>query len=272
MQKLFKWPGSKKKELKKIVQLLPSEFNKIVEPFAGSAALSFHLEKSAIILDADWQVINFYKCFQKNWQQLYSLIENERKMPFMLSDDPCRSSTKTLEDAYYNARERLNAKKYDELDFQSASDFYITRCLAFSGMLRTSSKGNNNVPYGWYQSFKNVLSSKHDDLMKEWRIECGDYKQVLKHVAEDDFVFLDPPYRNRAGYQVKNWGDEEHAEFIEWMKNLKQKWLLIHTIDEMYLDELKDFRIETFSHSYSQNFKGRNNSNSKVEHIYVMNF
>ena len=47
MKKLFKWPGGKKQETKRIVELLPQTIDTVVEPFAGSAAIAFHLEKKS---------------------------------------------------------------------------------------------------------------------------------------------------------------------------------------------------------------------------------
>ena len=275
MKKLFKWPGGKSSEIKHIMALMPVEYDRVVEPFAGSAALSFYLEKPAIINDLDTQVTNFYACLQKDWQKLHDLIEHDRVCPFMLNSDPSRSSTRTLEDAYYAARSRLNATKslnISSLDFQAASDFYVTRALSFSGMIRNSPKGGSNVPYGWYKNFKNSLNVKVNNLAGSWQILNGSYADVTKHLNESDFVFLDPPYRSRAGYQTPDWSDDDHKKFIDWVKTLHCKWMIVHTEDDLYREELSNYKFVTRSHMYSQNFMGRNNSGSKVDHIYVLNY
>lgn len=275
MKKLFKWPGGKTSELNGILNLMPRSYDRIVEPFAGSAALSFSIERPALINDLDIQVANFYWALKADWKQLHNLIEEDKSCPFMLNDNPDRKTTRTLEDAYYAARTSLRERvtgSNEHPNFPAAAAFYITRALAFSGMIRNSPKGGSNVPYGWYSSFKNSVNEEAGSLIQSWTILNVSYEDVSSHLEPNDFVFLDPPYRNRAGYQTRDWGDDDHAKFIDWMKSLKCKWMLVHTQDELYLDSLSSYKIVSQSKMYSQNFKGRNNSSSKVDHIYVMNY
>jgi len=275
MKKLFKWPGGKTSELNGIRILMPQSYDRIVEPFAGSAALSFSIERPALINDLDIQVANFYWALKADWKRLHGLIEEDKSCPFMLNDNPDRKTTRTLEDAYYAARTNLRESvtgSSETPNFRAASDFYITRALAFSGMIRNSPRGGSNVPYGWYSSFKNSVSEETSNLIQLWTILNGSYESVKSHLLPNDFVFLDPPYRNRAGYQTRDWGDKDHLKFIDWMKSLNCMWMLVHTQDELYLDSLSSYKIISQSKMYSQNFKGRNNSSSKVEHIYVMNY
>lgn len=269
MKKLFKWPGGKTSELKRIQSLLPPTFTQVVEPFAGSAALSFHLELPAVINDLDPQVANFYRCLQQDHQRLHDLIESDRHCPYMLRDDPRRSSTRTLEDAYYEARSRLRFKGEP---MQEASDFYVTRALAFSGMIRNSSKGGSNVPYGWYRNFKNTISPAAVELVKSWKVLQGSYEVVEPHLTKESFVFLDPPYRGRAGYQTPDWTDEDHGQFLDWVTRLKCKWLLVHSDDPVYRDRLQGYHIVAGCHTYAQNFKGRDNGGSRVGHLYISNY
>lgn len=275
MKKLFKWPGGKSKEIKHIMSLMPVEYDRVVEPFAGSAALSFYLERPAVINDLDGQVMNFYVCLQKDWQMLHGLIEQDRVCPYMLDNDPARVTTRTLEDAYYAARARLKSTGILDLlhpDFHAASDFYVTRALSFSGMIRNSPKGGSNVPYGWYGGFKNSCGAEAGCLVQTWEFYNGQYADLSQHLRGSDFVFLDPPYRGRAGYQTPDWSDDDHKKFIDWIKTLNCKWMLVHTDDDLYRQELGAYKITTESRMYSQNFKGRNNSRSNVDHIYVRNY
>ena len=45
MKPLVKYQGGKSREIKIISQLMPKEYNRIVEPFCGGAAVSLHFEK-----------------------------------------------------------------------------------------------------------------------------------------------------------------------------------------------------------------------------------
>ena len=67
---IIKYQGGKTKELPLIKQLMPTEFNRVIEPFTGGAAVSFALEKPAVLNDINRDVIN-----------LYSIVANEELYP-----------------------------------------------------------------------------------------------------------------------------------------------------------------------------------------------
>jgi len=267
MKKLFKWPGSKAAELKNIIPRLPTQFSRVIEPFAGSAALSFHLEMPSVLNDLDKQVINFYRILSSQEAELRSLVQTVVERPFMLNGQEHRETTVTLEDEYYAARTRLRTCS---IGVQAAADFYVTRSLAFSGMIRNSPRcGGSNVPYGWYSSMKNIREGVSHHI-SNWEFVEGSYETLVTQV--DDLVFLDPPYRNRAGYQTPDWSDEDHSRLLNWIKGLNCKWFLIHTADEQYMNELRDFNVEVFSHTYCQSFKGRKSADKNVQHLYIRNY
>ena len=60
MRPIVKYQGGKTKELSLIKQLLPKEFKAVIEPFCGGAAVSFDLQKPAILLDINEHLINAY--------------------------------------------------------------------------------------------------------------------------------------------------------------------------------------------------------------------
>ena len=51
MKPLVKYQGGKSREIKIISQLMPKEYNRIVEPFCGGAAVSLYFEKPAVLCD-----------------------------------------------------------------------------------------------------------------------------------------------------------------------------------------------------------------------------
>ena len=275
MRKIFKWPGGKSRELKRIKEYLHPDVVsgklRLVEPFCGSAALTFSLEaKNAWLNDLDDQVMNFYRVLSTSeWENLHENIDKVCALPFMLRDHPDRETTHTLEDEYYDARAR---------DFvpglQSATDFYVRRQLCFSGMIRVSPRtGKSNVPFGWYKELKNNVSPKAHELVKNWKLSQLSYEEM--DIQPDDFVFLDPPYLGRAGYFTPDWTEDDHNHFIDWVLSLPCKWLLVHTQDSHYDKLINDPRTKKCvvgSHTYSQNFVGRKSNTNKVEHIYAFNY
>ena len=61
MKPVIKYQGGKSKELPLIKQMLPRDYNRVVEPFCGGAAVSFGLKTPAILNDINPMVINLYK-------------------------------------------------------------------------------------------------------------------------------------------------------------------------------------------------------------------
>ena len=104
-----------------------------------------------------------------------------------------------LEKVYYHSRDLINSEDGSELE--RAYAFIIIKQLAFSGMERYNSEGKFNVPFGHYKRFSCSLSPDHHEFLKGCDVLCGDAIEVIKSSEEDDFVFLDPPYLDRLGYE-----------------------------------------------------------------------
>ena len=103
-------------------------------------------------------------------------------------------------------------------------------------------------------------------------MRCGDAIQVLEGATEEDFVFLDPPYLDRLGYESGD-GGGMHERLVEAMKKCQGQWMFIHSDHEFYREALKDFVWLEKDFKYAQNFgKGKDHSGSRVKHIYVRNY
>lgn len=66
MQPLIKWPGGKSSEIEYIKDIIPSQYERYVEPFCGGAAVYFYLEpQKAIINDISANLTSFYELIKK---------------------------------------------------------------------------------------------------------------------------------------------------------------------------------------------------------------
>ena len=278
MKKLFKWPGGKKQEIKRIEALLPKKIDTVVEPFAGSAAVAFHLEKKSVVNDLDKDIANFYEAIASpsDYVKVDSLIKHAASnIPYARKDDPNRINLHTLEDEFYLQRDVLN--KFDYTDRSKAAyAFFIVRQLCFSGMLRVNANtGKFNVPYGWYKKFTNNLTKAHHDFLKNKAvITCEDYKKCIRNNdVKDNFIFIDPPYRNRAGYPVEEWTDRQHIELFHEVSAIKNaNWMIVHCEDVLYESLYKKFNIINNKFNYNIAFKDRNKAQRKVKHLYITNY
>lgn len=297
MKPLFKYSGGKSKEVKSILTIMPEKFDRVIEPFAGGAALSFYLGKPSILSDIRENVINTYNVVAD--ENLYPLLQNQMDEYRKLSDPrPDKSDTRTKEErsedpewmkntkvrgeVFYKLRDEMWDKENKRLfDYVTPLDkavrWIFIRQQVFSGVDRCNSSGKMNGPFGWYNTFNcNLTVDHHKFLKNDCKVFLQSYEKTIAMATEDDFIFVDPPYFERnSGYGNSNNDSESeilHRGLAEALKNTKAKWLLIHSDCELYQELYKDFDIIDKDFMYSQNFKGRDNSGSKVKHLYIKNY
>lgn len=263
MKPIFKYSGGKKREAKFLATLVDPNSKRIVEPFCGGAALSFYLEKPALVADVRKDVITTLNVVKD--AALYP--EFQRRC-----DDLSKVTDVTeLERTFYAQRDDM--WQCDE-PLDVAWRFIVIRQLVFSGMDRINAKtGKENAPFGWYKQFKCNLSRAHHDLLQTWEIRQQPFEHTFEQLRDGDAVFSDPPYldRNSTYDGTHDPGLEMHQRLQACHDACDHSWLLVHCRHAAY--EAFAARHETTSRSftYSQNFVGRDNSKSKTEHIYVRN-
>ena len=149
MKPVIKYQGGKSKELPLIKQMLPQQFDRVVEPFCGGAAVSFGLQTPAILNDINPMVINLYKVLQSSD---YVHVLNHINVIKTYEHD-------ALQEAFYAARDVINnPEKFTPLI--QAISYIIVRQLCFSGMERYNAKGEFNVPFGHYKNDPNSCYMK----------------------------------------------------------------------------------------------------------------
>ncbi|MBA4284756.1 MAG: hypothetical protein C0434_04415 [Xanthomonadaceae bacterium] len=180
MNSVIRWAGSKRKLLPKISAYWDESCLRYVEPFAGSAALFFHVKpKFAILNDNNSELIHAYK----QLQEVPSLIYKK------LSEYP------KSQEFYYELRAQ-DAKMLDDVT-RAARFFYLNR-YCFNGIYRVNAHGKFNVPYaksktGNFPALETWLEAALQ--LKKAEFSSLDFENfLLRTVKKGDFVYLDPPY------------------------------------------------------------------------------
>lgn len=279
LKPMFKWSGGKSRELPFIHELLPNINGRVIEPFIGGGAFFLSMKKESIINDNDPSVVNFYNVVKgkDTYPLLKSMVDVTKKLgldPIMSKED-CRTTDGNLCNLYYKSRNIMNSvdRVLDPVSW--AHSFLVVRQLCFSGMHRVTNDGKFNVPFGWYKNFTSNLSDEHHKFLQACSINLGSFADIITDdLTEDDFIFLDPPYINRAGYTDMSGSisTEIHDLILKKVKETKAKWMIVHCDDPYYRDNYKNYTIIDNRYTYSQNFKGRESKDAKVSHLYIMNY
>lgn len=279
LKPIFKWSGGKSRELPFIHSLLPTSVDKVIEPFVGGGAFFLSLKKESVINDNDPSVINFYNVVKNadTYQKLRLLIDHTKKLGLdpKMSKEECKNTDGNLCNIYYKSRDIMNSANTTTDPVLWAHSFLVVRQMCFSGMHRMSKEGKFNVPFGWYKKFETHLSDSHHDLLQHCSINFGGFESIITpDLTANDFIFLDPPYINRAGYTdiSGSVSVELHELIYDKVSASKAKWMIVHCDDPYYRSKYKDYRIVDNKFTYSQNFKGRESKDSKVSHLYIMNY
>ena len=75
----IKWAGGKTQLLSQLRPLYPKRFNLYLEPFVGGGAVFFDLRPdNALLLDSNFELINFYQVVKNNLDELLHDLEKHR--------------------------------------------------------------------------------------------------------------------------------------------------------------------------------------------------
>jgi len=179
----LKWAGGKRWLIQKHTSLIPTRFNRYIEPFLGSGAVFFYLCPSMSLLsDTNAELINSYQALKDDWQRVFRILQMHQ-----------RNHNKQY---YYKIRDSRPLNEYT----RAAKFIYLNR-TCWNGLYRVNLQGQFNVPKGT----KNSVTLDTDDFesvsrylqYSELRIE--DFEKTIEVAQHGDFLFVDPPYTVKHG-------------------------------------------------------------------------
>ncbi len=241
----LKWMGGKGQLLKEIDNRLPeivknNELEYYFEPFVGAGSVFFHLKnnykiKKSIISDINPELILTYNVIQKDYKKLIKELEPLKKEYWDYDNNPeCQKK-------FYLKIRRLFNKKLKEIDYDSYDKTHIQRAAqmiflnktCFNGMFRVNKEGKFNVPAGRYVNpsiyDKDNLYEVHKVLNDNIIIKTQDFSLTENYIAENSFVYLDPPYRplnetsSFTQYYKDNFGDLDQIRLCQFIQRLSKK-------------------------------------------------
>lgn len=186
----LRWAGSKKQILNELHKIIPHNFNRYIEPFAGSATLFFAIKPfNAILSDNNSQLMDTYKTVSLYPKEVATLAH----------------SFDHSKDNYYNIRETSDQSLSS---VEKAAKFIYLNRYSFNGVYRTNRQGKFNVPYGTrtgnLPSIEALLNCSI--ILKNAKLMTDDFQNIIKLARPGDFIYCDPPYVKKTGKNCGEYG------------------------------------------------------------------
>lgn len=198
------WVGGKRWQLPLIQTLFAGhEQCRVVEPFCGSASITFGLApQRALLNDANPHLINFYRHLQAG----------------LTLDASARD-----ESEYYANRDWFNelVRSGHGESREAAELFFYLNTHCFNSLWRVNAHGEFNVPIrpgtrrsgGARPIEENGRElADYTRVMRDWLLSCASFESL--DLEPDDFIYADPPYDDTFdGYTAGGfgWAEQERV-------------------------------------------------------------
>ena len=258
LKPIVKWSGGKSDELKNIIPHVPKDYTTYLEPFVGGGALYFNLNPTkAVINDVHKELVDFYQSIKNGHaEEIYEFMKEHPNE----------------EEVYYKVRSYDNTEMLD-----NAKRFYYLRKTCYRGMLRYNKKGEFNIPYGRYKTYKyeEIKNKDYEELLKRTEIFNKSFEYIFENYNNsENFMFLDPPYDSEfTDYGYCTFGKDEQRKLAKCFKETNIKCLMIigktPFIEELY----KDYIVGEYDKNYR--FKlhsGREGDEINTKHLIIKNY
>lgn len=212
----IQYQGSKRNLAPIILRYLPKKIERIVEPFAGTGAISI-ASASAGIAKKYW--LNDYN---KSLSQLLKLIINQAEE---LSDFYEKLWNEQHSDSiahYYKVRDEFNKTGDPKLFL-----YLLSRCV--KGSVRYNNEGYLNQ-----SPDKRRKGARPNNMRKniygvsfllrsKTIVSSLDYKEMTPKLRTTDLVYMDPPYQGvSSGRDNRYYSSIDHDEFIIFLSELNK--------------------------------------------------
>jgi DNA adenine methylase len=216
----IQYQGSKRNLAPIILRYFPKDINRLIEPFAGSAAISIAaaangLAKKFWINDLNQPLTELLKLMAEKPRELSELYEQiwNQQHPDSITH-------------FYRVRDDFNKTRDPRLFL-----YLLTRCV--KGSIRYNSDGLLNQ-----SPDKRRLGTRPETMRKnimglanllqgKAEFTSLDYRDVFKKVEQTDLIYMDPPYQGVCGNRdARYYSGISHDEFVEALQELTARNLL----------------------------------------------
>ena len=211
------YQGSKRNLADQILRYFPDEFCRLIEPFAGSAAISI---ASAFYYKANKFIINDVN---RPLIALWEEIINHPTQIIKKYYDIWSGQIGNGDEYYYQIRSKFNETKQPEYLL-----FLLAKCV--KAAVRYNAMGDFNQSPDKRRLGRNPQMMREDILRvsrllkNKVELYSTDYSEILDQATEHDLIYMDPPYQGtgiNGGFNYA--GNIDFDDFIISLYNLNKK-------------------------------------------------
>lgn len=216
MKPFLKWAGNKFAIIQRIKDVLPAG-NRLIEPFAGSAAVFLNTDFSeAILSDINPDLINLYQHLKDEGDAFIDYCAK-----FFVPEV-------NNAEQYYEFRQAFNGAP--DARMKAALFLYFNR-HGYNGLCRYNNKGEFNVPFGKYTKpyFPREEMQAFHEKIQGAQLLHQDFISSMEMARPGDVIYCDPPYvpltatANFTGYSSGGFGLAEQEKLAEMARSLAQR-------------------------------------------------
>ena len=247
----FSYSGNKYRIYSKNLKEIMLNFERVHEPFCGSAVCLYNANNGGIGIDIDSDVIALHN----------SLFDKELIPKIQESYLRYFPKGKTKE-GFYQLRKDFNQSWIKTgTTPENIHLLHLALQLSFNSLLRFSKNGFS-CPYGWKDMHLEKIKI-HQDIILNKNIQFfqGDYRELdlSKVDKEQDLIYFDPPYLASI-FKYGGWNLEDEIKLLDYLDeiNLKgYKFLLSNTFlhrglkNDYLIEWSKKYDVKFIDMSYS---------------------
>lgn len=218
---IVQYQGSKRNLAPQILRYIPQKFNRLIEPFAGMAAITIAVSSQN---RADRNLLNDLN------KPLVNILEESITNPQRLIDNYTKVWCEQLTfeggsvEHFYKVREDFNKGN------QCAANmlYLLARCV--KGSVRYSSSGMFNQSPDKRRmgtNPKNLARNVYmiSSLLKgKTEFMSNDYREVTKNAKSGDIVYMDPPYQGVCtSRDCRYFSGIDFNEFVDCVEDLNRR-------------------------------------------------
>ena len=267
---IFRYPGGKSKKSirEQIIGRFPKDYLEYRDVMVGGGAIFFNipLDKKRWINDLDENLMSVYYALR---DRPCEFIKKCRNIEAPKKTDGLTSS-KPNGKAKYNSRLKLEFDRLSNDKNDPALSYLFINRTVWGGRVNyeINSRMYFSNPQGW-KLVHGCKMEKASNLVKNAKITCESYENLLQENGEKVLIYIDPPYfintnleKNSRLYKY-NFEKNDHVKLNKNIKDCNHKIILSYDDDPFIRQLYKGFNIFELQWTYCGTSSAKTHSKTK---------